>query len=102
MGRCVGEFEGGRGRTRSVPRAVGTRYDKLTSSSLAFVNLAIIRRDLRMFGPDDPSDRTSCPLAEVVQAFPERCFRAAHPTHPSIESSAPSGRDLKRFLDTAV
>lgn len=39
-------------------RRVGTRYDKLASSFLAFVNLAIIRRHLRVLAPDDPSDRT--------------------------------------------
>ena len=39
-------------------RGVGTRYDKLASSFLAFVNLAIIRRYLRILAPDDPSDRT--------------------------------------------
>ena len=39
-------------------RRVGTRYDKLASSFLAFVNLAIIRRYLRILAPDDPSDRT--------------------------------------------
>lgn len=39
-------------------RRVGTRYDKLASSFLAFVNLAIIRRYLRLLAPDDPSDRT--------------------------------------------
>jgi transposase len=37
-------------------RRVGTRYDKLASSFLAFVNLAIIRRYLRILAPDDPSD----------------------------------------------
>lgn len=39
-------------------RRVGTRYDKLASSFLAFVNLGIIRRYLRILAPDDPSDRT--------------------------------------------
>ncbi len=39
-------------------RRVGTRYDKLATSFLAFVNLAIIRRYLRTLAPDDPSDRT--------------------------------------------
>ncbi len=39
-------------------RRVGTRYDKLASSFQAFVNLAIIRRYLRVLAPDDPSDRT--------------------------------------------
>lgn len=39
-------------------RRVGTRYDKLASSFLAFVNLAIIRRYLRLLAQDDPSDRT--------------------------------------------
>ena len=39
-------------------RRVGTRYDKLASSFLAFVNLAIIRRYLRILAPHDPSDRT--------------------------------------------
>src|SRR5437016_2122898 len=34
-------------------RRVGTRYDKLASSFLAFVNLAIIRRYLRILAPDD-------------------------------------------------
>jgi transposase len=38
-------------------RRVGTRYDKLATSFLAFVNLAIIRRYLRLLAPDDPSDR---------------------------------------------
>lgn len=38
-------------------RRVGTRYDKLASSFLAFVNLAIIRRYLRILAPDDPPDR---------------------------------------------
>lgn len=38
-------------------RRVGTRYDKLASSFLAFVNLAIIRRYLRILDTDDPSDR---------------------------------------------
>ena len=37
-------------------RRVGTRYDKLATSFLAFVNLAIIRRHLRLLAPDDPSD----------------------------------------------
>ncbi len=39
-------------------RRVGTRYDKLAASFLAFVNLAIVRRYLRILAPDDPSDRT--------------------------------------------
>lgn len=39
-------------------RRVGTRYDKLATSFLAFVHLAIIRRYLRLLAPDDPSDRT--------------------------------------------
>ena len=39
-------------------RRVGTRYDKLATSFLAFVNLAIMRRYLRLLAPDDPSDRT--------------------------------------------
>ena len=39
-------------------RRVGTRYDKLAASFLAFVNLAIVRRYLRLLAPDDPSDRT--------------------------------------------
>lgn len=39
-------------------RRVGTRYDKLASSFLAFVNLAIVKRYLRILAPDDPSDRT--------------------------------------------
>lgn len=39
-------------------RRVGTRYDKLATGFLAFVNLAIIRRYLRTLAPDDPSDRT--------------------------------------------
>lgn len=39
-------------------RRVGTRYDKLATSFLAFVNLAIIRRYLRILAPLDPSDRT--------------------------------------------
>jgi transposase len=38
-------------------RRVGTRYDKLATSFHAFVNLAIIRRYLRLLAPDDPSDR---------------------------------------------
>lgn len=38
-------------------RRVGTRYDKLATSFLAFVNLSIIRRYLRILAPDDPSDR---------------------------------------------
>jgi transposase len=38
-------------------RRVGTRYDKLATSFLAFVNLAIIRRYLRLLAPDDSSDR---------------------------------------------
>jgi transposase len=38
-------------------RRVGTRYDKLATSFQAFVNLAIIRRYLRLLAPDDPSDR---------------------------------------------
>lgn len=38
-------------------RRVGTRYDKLATSFQAFVNLAIIRRYLRILAPDDPSDR---------------------------------------------
>jgi transposase len=37
-------------------RRVGTRYDKLADSFLAFVNLAIIRRYLRILAPIDPSD----------------------------------------------
>lgn len=37
-------------------RRVGTRYDKLADSFLAFVNLAIIRRYLRLLAPSDPSD----------------------------------------------
>ncbi len=39
-------------------RRVGTRYDKLATSFAAFLNLAIIRRYLRILAPDDPSDRT--------------------------------------------
>jgi transposase len=39
-------------------RRVGTRYDKLATSFLAFVHLAIIRRYLRLLAPEDPSDRT--------------------------------------------
>jgi transposase len=39
-------------------RRVGTRYDKLATSFQAFINLAIIRRYLRILAPDDPSDRT--------------------------------------------
>ena len=39
-------------------RRVGTRYDKLASSFQAFVNLAIIRRYLRLLAPNDPSNRT--------------------------------------------
>jgi len=39
-------------------RRVGTRYDKLATSFHAFVNLAIIRRYLRLLAQDDPSDRT--------------------------------------------
>ncbi len=39
-------------------RRVGTRYDKLAATFLAFVNLAIIRRYLRLLAPNDPSDRT--------------------------------------------
>jgi transposase len=35
-------------------RRVGTRYDKLASSFLAFVNLAIIRRYLCLVAPYDP------------------------------------------------
>lgn len=38
-------------------RRVGTRYDKLATSFLSFVNLAIIRRYLRILAPNDPSDR---------------------------------------------
>lgn len=38
-------------------RRVGTRYDKLAASFLAFVNLAIVRRYLKILAPDDPSDR---------------------------------------------
>jgi transposase len=38
-------------------RRVGTRCDKLATSFLAFVNLAIIRRYLRLLAPDDSSDR---------------------------------------------
>jgi transposase len=38
-------------------RRVGTRYDKLATSFLAFVNLAIIKRYLRLLAPNDPSDR---------------------------------------------
>jgi transposase len=38
-------------------RRVGTRYDKLATSFQAFLNLAIIRRYLRILAPDDPSDR---------------------------------------------
>jgi transposase len=37
---------------------VGTRYDKLATSFLAFVNHANIRRYLRLLAQDDPSDRT--------------------------------------------
>jgi hypothetical protein len=37
---------------------VGTRYDELATSFLAFINLAIIRRYLRILIPDNPSDRT--------------------------------------------
>ena len=39
-------------------RRVGTRYDKPAFSFHAFVNLAIIRRYLRLLAPDDPSNRT--------------------------------------------
>ena len=39
-------------------RRVGTRYDKLATSFLAFVHLAIIRRYLRLLAPNDPPDRT--------------------------------------------
>ncbi len=39
-------------------RRVGTCYDKLATSFQAFINLAIIRRYLRIMAPDDPSDRT--------------------------------------------
>ena len=38
-------------------RRVGTRYDKLATSFQAFVNLAIMRRYLRILAPEDPSDR---------------------------------------------
>lgn len=38
-------------------RRVGTRYDKLATSFQAFLNLAIIRRYLRILAPEDPSDR---------------------------------------------
>jgi hypothetical protein len=38
-------------------RRVGARYDALATSCLAFLNLAIIRRYLRLLAPDDPSDR---------------------------------------------
>jgi hypothetical protein len=38
-------------------RRVGTRYDKLAASFLAFVSLAIVRRYLKILAPDDPSDR---------------------------------------------
>ena len=38
-------------------RRVGTRYDKLATSFQSFLNLAIIRRYLRLLAPDDPSDR---------------------------------------------
>jgi transposase len=38
-------------------RRVGTRDDKLATSFLAFIHLAIIRRYLRRLAPDDPSDR---------------------------------------------
>lgn len=37
-------------------RRVGTRYDKLATSFLAFVNLAIVRTYLRALAPDDPSE----------------------------------------------
>lgn len=37
-------------------RRVGTRYDKLAASFLAFVNLAIVRRYLNILAQDDPSD----------------------------------------------
>jgi transposase len=39
-------------------RRVGTRYDKLATGFAAFLNLAIIRRYLRLLAEDDPSDRT--------------------------------------------
>lgn len=38
-------------------RRVGTRYDKLATSFMAFINLAIIRRYLLALAPIDPSDR---------------------------------------------
>lgn len=38
-------------------RRVGTRYDTLASSLMAFVNMAIMRRYLRILAPEDPSER---------------------------------------------
>lgn len=37
-------------------RRVGTRYDKLAVNFQAFLDLAILRRYLRLLAPDDPSD----------------------------------------------
>lgn len=37
-------------------RRVGTRYDKLAVNFQAFLDLAIIRRYLRLLAPNDPSD----------------------------------------------
>jgi hypothetical protein len=39
-------------------RRVGTRYDRLVTSFLAFVNLAIIRRYLKTRNPDEPLGRS--------------------------------------------
>jgi transposase len=38
-------------------RRVGTRYDKLAVNFQAFLDLAIIRRYLRILAPNDPPDR---------------------------------------------
>ncbi len=37
-------------------RRIGTRYDKLAVNFQAFLDLAIIRRYLRILAPHDPSD----------------------------------------------
>jgi len=37
---------------------VGTRYDKLASSLMAFINLGITRRYLHILAQDEPTERT--------------------------------------------
>jgi transposase len=64
-------------------RRVGTRYDELATSFLAFINLAIIRRYLRILAPIDPSDRTyGLPSPNALQKQFNRC-----PLTPTLQVS---------------